>query len=305
MAGYKYNGPIDCMIAINPGNVKGKTALITGGANGLGEAYARALLDAGAYVVIGDLDVKGGEKFVAEFPGRLHFVECNVVKWEDQLQLFKEAATFSPKKKIHFVVANAGIIESDEVFAYEDHPLEPNLRTIDVNLNSALYTSKLAMHYFVKQNGTVPSPSQEDTCLVLISSGAGIHDCLRIPQYCATKWAVRGIMHALRRTAHFYGSRVNVIAPWYVKTMILSDETFEFTKSRGVDFATVEDAGQCLLRILTDSSVNGHTLFISSRKWAPKGYIDLDLENTEESDVRKDIQFDQMRGAPVDEGLFP
>jgi len=87
---------------------------------------------------------------------------------------------------------------------------------MDVNVTGVLYTTKLATHYFIKQNGEKPSESQDDTCLILMGSGAAFLDCLRIPQYSASKWAARGIMHALRRTAFYYGSRVNVISPWSV-----------------------------------------------------------------------------------------
>lgn len=304
MAGYKYTGPIDCTIDVDTSNLKHKTAIVTGGANGIGEAYSRALISAGCNVTIGDLDEKSGKKFESEFPKQLKFVKCNVTSWEDQVRLFQEAIDFSSTKRIHYVVANAGIIRRDEVFEYSEDLKEPELSTIDINIKGTLFTSTLAMHYFVKQNGSVPSPEQEDTCLVLIGSGAGIHDCLRIPQYSASKWAMRGIMHSLRRTAHFYGSRVNVINPWYVRTSILSEADFENVKSKGVEFATTEDAGQCLLRILSDPSVNGHSLFIAARKWAVKGYMDLDLENTEENELRKEVQYDQMRPSPVDLGLF-
>ena len=85
---------------------------------------------------------------------------------------------------------------------------------MDINVTGSLYTTKLATHYFVKQNGQTQSTAQEDTCLILIGSGAAFLDCLRIPQYSASKWAMRGIMHALRRTTYHYGSRVNVISPW-------------------------------------------------------------------------------------------
>lgn len=98
----------------------------------------------------------------------------------------------------------------------DQEPAEPDLSTIDINLKGTLYTTKLAIHYFVKQNGQTPSEKQEDTCLVLIGSGAAYVDTPRGPQYPATKWANRGIMHSLRRTAFYYGSRVNMISPWYV-----------------------------------------------------------------------------------------
>lgn len=175
---------------------------------------------------------------------------------------------------------------------------------IDVNIKGALYTTKLANHYFIKQNGQDPGKEQDDTCLILIGSGAAFLDCPRSPQYEASKWAMRGLMHALRRTTYYYGSRVNVISPWYVHTNILPQQTFEHIKSFGVQFAELEDAGQCLLRILSDPSVNGRSLFLSARKWAPRGYIDLDIDDYPNSDLLQEIQREQIVAAPPEAGLF-
>jgi NAD(P)-dependent dehydrogenase (short-subunit alcohol dehydrogenase family) len=142
----------------------------------------------------------------------------------------------TPSGTIDHVVANAGIAIDDEVFSYDgtgslgrgisfkanvgpigpEYPSKPpNLKTIEVNLHGALYTTKLAMHSFIRQNGTDGSASsQADTSLTLIGSGAAFLDCPRGVQYQSTKWGARGIMHALRRTAHYHGSRVNMISPW-------------------------------------------------------------------------------------------
>jgi NAD(P)-dependent dehydrogenase (short-subunit alcohol dehydrogenase family) len=117
------------------------------------------------------------------------------------------------------VVANAGLHRPDEVFEQphpDQEPAEPDLTIIDINIKGPLYTAKLAAHYFIRQNGSTPTLDQEDTCLILIGSGAAFLDCPRAPQYSASKWAMRGIMHSLRRTTYYYGSRVNVISPWYV-----------------------------------------------------------------------------------------
>jgi NADP-dependent 3-hydroxy acid dehydrogenase YdfG len=102
----------------------------------------------------------------------------------------------------------------------DQEPKKPSLDIIDVNLYGVLYTVKLAMHFFIKQNGTKVNPNQEDTCLVLIGSGAAFLDCPRGPQYSSTKWAMRGIMHSLRRTTFYYGSRINIISPWSVQYFI-------------------------------------------------------------------------------------
>jgi len=112
-------------------------------------------------------------------------------------------------------------------------------------------------------------------------------------------------MHAMRRVAHHYKSRVNVISPWYVRTKILTKEVFDHVQGAGVEFAEAEDAGQCLLGILCDEKVNGHSFFIAPRKWAPRGYIDLGLEEeAESSDLLKEMQKMQMASAPPETGLF-
>lgn len=111
-------------------------------------------------------------------------------------------------------------------------------------------------------------------------------------------------MHSLRRTAYYYGSRVNMISPWYVRTNILSDEDFSAVEKVGVQLATAEDAGQCLLRILSDREVNGRSLFVSARKWAERGYVDLDLDEYTGNELLQEIQADQVRFAPPEKGLF-
>ena len=84
----------------------------------------------------------------------------------------------------------------------------------------------------------------------------------------------------------------------------MSQEDFEKVRSLGVEFALAEDAGQCLLHILSDSSINGHSFFISARKWAPKGYIDFDVDDYPGNDLIQEIQVDQMKGGPAEKGLF-
>ncbi|KAH7075785.1 hypothetical protein BKA63DRAFT_595421 [Paraphoma chrysanthemicola] len=298
--------PVDCTVDFDTSVLTGKTAVVTGGASGLGEAYVRALVAAGIHVCFGDRDVHRGEQLASELP-RTKFVKCDVTNWEDQVQLFEQAITLSPSGKVDFVVANAGVARQDDVFTFNGPatgPIKPSLDIVEVNLHGTLYTTKLAMHYFVKQNGTEVSDKQEDTCLVLIGSGAAYLDCPRGPQYSATKWAMRGIMHSLRRTAFYYGSRVNMISPWYVRTKILTDTMFNDVEKSGVQLATTEDAGQALLRILSDRTINGRSLFISARKWAPRGYLDLDLDEYPGNALLEEVQADQVKSSPVELGLF-
>lgn len=216
MAPYIHTGPIDCERDFDPSSVKGKTAIVTGGASGLGEAYVRALVAAGVYVCFGDIDLEKGQRLAAELP-MTKFVPCDAGHWDDQVRLFENAVSLSPNGRIAYVVANAGIHRPDEVFEQphpDQEPAKPDLTIVDINIKGPLYTAKLAAHYFIRQNGSTPTLGQEDTCLILIGSGAAFLDCPRAPQYSASKWAMRGIMHSLRRTTYYYGSRVNVISPW-------------------------------------------------------------------------------------------
>ena len=70
-----------------------------------------------------------------------------------------------------------------------------------------------------------------------------------------------------------------------------------------MELATAEDGGRLLLRILSDKTINGRSLFLSPRKWAPQGYIDLDIDEYR-SDLLQEIQVDQLKGAPAEAGLF-
>jgi hypothetical protein len=90
----------------------------------------------------------------------------------------------------------------------------------------------------------------------------------------------------------------------YVRTKILTEGQFDDVQKSGVQLATVEDAGQCLLRLLSDTGINGRSLFVSARKWAPRGYVDLDLDEYPGNELLEEIQADQVVTTPVELGLF-
>lgn len=90
----------------------------------------------------------------------------------------------------------------------------------------------------------------------------------------------------------------------YVRTSILSEEAFDQVQASGVEFALAGDAGECALRILSDRSINGKSLFVCPRNWAPRGYMDLDLEEYRDSNLIGEIQADQIKHSPVELGLF-
>ncbi|KAL3460220.1 hypothetical protein BJX64DRAFT_290545 [Aspergillus heterothallicus] len=252
MEPYRDTGPLDCNLDIDTTSIKGKTAIITGGANGIGEGYVRGLVEAGAFVIIADINETVGTELASTLE-RTKFVKCDVTSWRDQLNVFEEATAFSPKRRVDIVVANAGISGVDSVFAFEeqDEPEEPVLNIVNINLIGVLYTVKLALYYFRRQHAAQAEPLQ-DTLLVLQGSMGGYLEAAATLQYCASN---------------------------FIKTALMSDEVAHTLTSAGVNFATVDDAGRALLRLAADTKATGRSLAILPRELTPSGYVDLNLDD--------------------------
>ncbi|KIV96393.1 hypothetical protein PV10_00271 [Exophiala mesophila] len=261
-ARYQNTGPVDCSTPVDASSLSGKTAIVTGGSNGIGATYTHVLVNA----------------------GKVHYSKCDVTKWADQAALFKSATAKSPSGNIDIVVVNAGISGQDPVFLNPTEggePEEPDLKILNVNLIGATYTVKLALHYFEAQAARDPSSV---TSLVLQGSLAGYVNQPGTPQYNASKYGLRGMLGSLRQTSLIHGTRVNYIAPWYIKTDIINDAALERITSKGVVLAEIGDAGEALLRIVSNQSIHGRAIAIVPRIWAPRGHLDVNHDDYPEDD---------------------
>ena len=122
------------------------TALITGGASGLGEATARLFISQGAKVVILDLNEAAGQTLENEFPGQLKFIKTDVTS-ESDVQSAKDAAlqTFG---NIQIVVNCAGIAPARKIVGkadgiYGPHSFELFEKTIRINLMGTFNVMRL------------------------------------------------------------------------------------------------------------------------------------------------------------------
>jgi NAD(P)-dependent dehydrogenase (short-subunit alcohol dehydrogenase family) len=168
---YSYTGPIDHTTPIDHANLKGKTVIITGGANGMGETCVRHFAEAGAHVTIADMNTRGQElstelnqKYGDE---RTVFVQVDIRNWEQQKSMFDLAMT--KFGAIDIVIANAGISRSsgDSLWTLDDpagEPTKPDLNIVDVNLKGSFYTWKLAVHYWRRQK------EERDRCFIMTGS---------------------------------------------------------------------------------------------------------------------------------------
>lgn len=111
---YTYTGPVDHTVVPDKSKMKGKSVVVTGGANGIGEACVRAFVAAGAFVTFGDLSERGKEieKELNADGDRVAFVKCDIRSWDEQKTLFETAVSKSPSHSVDVVLANAGISRS-------------------------------------------------------------------------------------------------------------------------------------------------------------------------------------------------
>lgn len=170
---YTYDGPIDHTVPIDHAKVKGKSVIITGGANGMGEICVRHFAEAGAYVTIADMNPRGVElsfELNAKYgDDRTIFVKVDIRDWDQQKNMFET----SLKKfgAIDIVIANAGISRSsgDSLWTLDDpngEPTKPDLNIMEVNLRGSFYTWKLAVHYWRKQKES----EERDRCFIITGS---------------------------------------------------------------------------------------------------------------------------------------
>ncbi|KEF55110.1 uncharacterized protein A1O9_08763 [Exophiala aquamarina CBS 119918] len=307
---YNYTGPVDCSIAADKTQCKGKSVIVTGGlcsassvssidfslsecgfllksistvltaavsgANGLGEAYVRAFVEAGAFVTFCDINEGKGQAVEAELtPQNVCFVKCDTRSWDDQVQMFESAVAKSPSKSVDIVIANAGVGRGsgDPMMQLEDPfttPTKPSTHIIDINLIGALYTFKLAVHYFRRS----PPGADRDRCFIFIGSVAGFVDNLGSWEYSAAKFGLRGFMRAVRWHSYHQSIRVAYVAPYYVRTVIQSAETYQGMKDKGVEFATVDSCVAAIMKISCDKEINGHSFVIVPYSVASEGFKD-------------------------------
>jgi 2-keto-3-deoxy-L-fuconate dehydrogenase len=194
---------------MTPFRLDERTALVTGGASGIGEATCRALAGAGASVIIADVDRARADALAAELPG-------SSVLMLDVTDEIAVRETFANFKRLDILVNNAGIglvgnIEETELLDFE--------RLFRVNVTGMFLTSQSAMPKLLETKG----------CIVNIASVAGLVGVKRRFAYCATKGAVIALT---RQLAVDYAGRmrVNCVCPGTVETPFVEGYLEKFHK---------------------------------------------------------------------------
>jgi len=186
-------------------NESGKCAIITGGAQGIGKATTRRLLDAGWAVTIADIDEEAGRETADEFRdyGSLYYAPTDVADEGQVRQVIADtAARFGG---IDLLMNNA--YQSLPWVSIENYSLEQWNRALSVNLTSAFLTTKYAVPHLRARRG----------CIVNISSILALRTYPNTVAYSSGKGALAALTHAL---AVSLGPeiRVNCISPGMIDT---------------------------------------------------------------------------------------
>ncbi|OGO31513.1 MAG: short-chain dehydrogenase [Chloroflexi bacterium RBG_16_56_11] len=187
--------------------VKDKVAIVTGGANGIGEATARLLAREGARVAIVDIDDENGKRVAAEIKaakGMADFWHLDISKEEEVKKIFTDI--LGKYGKLHILVNNAGI-PGHRKPAHETTSEEFD-RIMNVNLKGAFFCTKYAAPYMIKSGiGSI----------VNIASIYGIIGC-DTPDYDTSKGALRAMTKSDALIYAKSNIRVNSVHPGNIIT---------------------------------------------------------------------------------------
>lgn len=184
-------------------SLDGRTALVTGGATGIGEAIARLLAAAGAHVVIGDVNTEGGSRVAADIEAAGHTAASlgmDVTK-ETSARAAVETAT-NVTGRLDVLVNNAGSYA--EAGGILDQSYEAWRRAVDINLDSVFLCSKPAAEAMAR--------SGSGGTIVNIASVDGLLPCLGTA-YDSAKAAVMHFTSSAAVDLAPFNIRVNAVAP--------------------------------------------------------------------------------------------
>lgn len=192
------------------GRLTGRTALVTGGARGIGAATAELFAAEGAVVVIGDVLREEGEERARELGPAVSFRHLDVTSaadWSAACAAAEEASG----RPVSVLVNNAGILAFG---AIEEQDPEEFRRVLDVNL----FGPWLGLHTLapvLRRAG--------DGVVINVSSTAGLMGYAQIGAYTASKWGLRGLTKTAALELAADGVRVCSVHPGPIRTPMTAE----------------------------------------------------------------------------------
>src|SRR5688500_7486836 len=232
--------------------LKEKVVIVTGGGHGIGRAYCHGFADAGAKVVVADIDAPAAEKVAAEvvqqFDGKAFGAKVDVASEGSTQEMAK--LTLDKFSRIDVLINNAAIFATIPMNRGGIDTIDPAEwdRMMAVNLKGLFFCCRAALP---------PMRKQKSGKIVNISSGTALNGSPGRIHYVTSKAGVIGFTRTLAREVGDDNINVNAIAPG--STLSEENPTEEIIKLRG---ARLTD--RCLKRVQLPQDLVGTVLFLSS-----------------------------------------
>jgi 3-oxoacyl-[acyl-carrier protein] reductase len=210
-----------------------KVAIITGGANGIGQAVVELFAREGARVAIWDLAEAAGQDLAAEISaagGEALFRQVDVTRSDEVDAAVEEL--IAEWGQIDILVNNAGILRDGQLVKVKDGELQKRMSdemfdsVIEVNLRGVFICTRAVTPQMINQNSGV---------ILNASSVVGLYGNFGQTNYVATKAGVIGMTKVWARELGRYGIRVNAVTPGFISTemvMAMPDKILDGMRQR-------------------------------------------------------------------------
>jgi NAD(P)-dependent dehydrogenase (short-subunit alcohol dehydrogenase family) len=240
--------------------IDGSSAIVVGGASGLGEATVRALHDAGAIVTVADVNAEKGAALSGELG--LEFVTCDV-REEDQVQAAVQKAA-ERDGGLRIAVCCAGTGWAQKVAGSKGpHPLMPFETIVSINLIGTFNALRFSAAAMIANE---PLQDGERGVCVNTASIAAYDGQVGQVAYSASKGGVVAMTLPTARDLSQYGIRVNTIAPGLFDTPLLAALPEEARAKLGAGIPFPQRLGlpaeyaQLACQIVENRMLNGETI---------------------------------------------
>jgi NAD(P)-dependent dehydrogenase (short-subunit alcohol dehydrogenase family) len=243
--------------------LNGASAIVTGGASGIGEGSARQLAALGARVVIADLQVDRGEALAAGIGGL--FVRCDVSSEEDGAAAVAAASEMGPLRAL---VNSAGLGRAARTVDRNNEPMPQATFDFVIRIN-LLGSFNMLRQSAAAMARTEPVDGDGSRgAIVNMASAAAFDGQTGQAAYSASKGGIVGMTLPIARDLSAVGVRVNTIAPGLIDTPIYGSgeaadafkahlgESVLFPKRLGV----AEELAFMVIECITNPYMNGETI---------------------------------------------
>ncbi|HEY8217924.1 MAG TPA: SDR family NAD(P)-dependent oxidoreductase [Acidimicrobiia bacterium] len=244
--------------------MKGKVAIVTGAAQGIGAAYSEHLARAGATVVVADIDGDGAKRTAGAIGASAEPAQLDIADPDECVAVTAEVV--ERHGRIDILVNNAAIYRDIRTTPAEEIPIEVWRRVVDVNVNGMYFMCRAVIPHMKRQQAG---------CIVNQTSGSIWVAPPGMAHYVTTKAAAIPLTKVLARELGPYGIRVNAIAPGLTDTPatheVASDDAIRMSAGSAAlgRLATPEDLCGALEFLCSDAAafVTGQTLAVDGGRF--------------------------------------